>query len=97
MVGWSRRNSESAERRRRWWASLTDEEKAFEVKREKVGDRVLYYAFAIILVLLLGALAIPLPWMDQHKIPVVGVLLAVFPGGLILAAFVAIYKMRQVK
>lgn len=27
MVGWSRRNAEDRERRARWWASLSDEER----------------------------------------------------------------------
>jgi hypothetical protein len=30
MVGWSRRSRESDERRARWWASLSDEEREME-------------------------------------------------------------------
>ncbi len=41
MVGWSRRSAESRERRRRWWASLSDEEKFAILRREAKVDRIM--------------------------------------------------------
>lgn len=38
MVGWSRRNSEASERRRRWWATLNEEQRAEVIKREHEFD-----------------------------------------------------------
>lgn len=97
MVGWSRRNAESAERRRRWWASLTNEEKALESRRMKVEDRVFFYGFAVILLLLCLMLAL-MPLLEGWSQPqVLALVLAIFPGGLVLTAFISIYKVRQVK
>jgi len=41
MVGWSRRSRESSERRRRWWNSLTEEQKADALIREAAGDKTI--------------------------------------------------------
>lgn len=40
MVGWSRRNAEASARRARWWATLTEEERAAVRAREAASDRV---------------------------------------------------------
>ena len=50
MVGWSRRNRESSERRQRWWNSLTEEQKAAARKREAEFDRKLGKIGTVILI-----------------------------------------------
>jgi hypothetical protein len=44
MVGWSRRNREASERRARWWATLSDEEKA-EYNRRAAEQDERFFAF----------------------------------------------------
>jgi hypothetical protein len=44
MIGHARRVRESAERRRRWWAGLTDDEREFVTFREQVHEpRAVFY------------------------------------------------------
>lgn len=38
MVGWSRRSRESDERRARWWASLTNEEREMATFLSEVNE-----------------------------------------------------------
>lgn len=52
MVGWSRRNRESSERRRRWWNSLTPEQRKAAKIREAEFDRSLAKIGTIVLVVL---------------------------------------------
>ena len=55
MVGWSRRNKESAERRARWWASLTEEEREMEtfvheVQMPRETFQVLFWGLVVLVV-----------------------------------------------
>lgn len=47
MVGWTRRNRESAERRRRWFASLTEEQRQAVLEHEAEFDRKLLRGLGI--------------------------------------------------
>ncbi len=98
MIGWSSRDTRK--RRQRWWDSLTEAEKALELRREKVADRVFFQALGIILSLLVLMLLIPSEWrqwLDRHRGVMLTLFLAIWPGGLVIAAFIAIYKRRRVK
>lgn len=52
MVGWSRRNRESSERRQRWWNSLTPEQKEQARAREAAFDRKLAQVGTLFLIFL---------------------------------------------
>jgi hypothetical protein len=98
MIGWSRRNTESSRRRTAWWASLTEEEKALETRREAVADRWFYrVVWAIALYIVVLWVAIPLDWANRHMRAYMALWLLAHPGGLIIGAFWAIHKKRQVK
>jgi len=49
MVGWTRRNAEDRERRRRWLASLSREELALE-RRQRAEENRLFKYFPVVLV-----------------------------------------------
>lgn len=53
MVGWSRRNREASERRSRYLASLTEEQRKNLMIREAESDRKFFRGFAIFLVCLI--------------------------------------------
>ena len=51
MVGWSRRNAESRERRARWWASLSDEEREMHAFLSEVnGPRDAFLIFKVFMI-----------------------------------------------
>lgn len=53
MVGWTRRNAEDAKRRKKWWASLSEEQKAEIHKRDEASDLYWVPKLKVILVVLL--------------------------------------------
>jgi hypothetical protein len=97
MIGWTSRNSRDQARRDRWWASLTDDQKALERRRSKVEDRWALYGFAVIFsyLLLVGSQATR-DWAHHHIGVFFALMLLGHPGGMIVLAFVIIYKRRQV-
>lgn len=98
MIGWSRRSTESNRRRAAWWASLTEEQKALERRREAVSDRWFFRIIAgIFLYMAVLWFAVPKDWANQHLQAYMGLWLLAHPGGMVIGAFVAIYKKRQVR
>ena len=97
MIGWSRRSTESSRRRSEWWESLTEEEKALEVRREKVEDRWFWYTFGgTFAVLVVFWLIVPHELFEQS--PVVRFLFMItFPFCLTVGALVSIHKKKQVQ
>jgi hypothetical protein len=75
MVGWSRRNAESRARRRRWWNSLSEDEK--DVQR--VGESKLDLAFdelapwfialGVFLLIAMGVYLATHPTPPSHEVP----------------------------
>jgi hypothetical protein len=53
MVGWTHRNTESNQRRARWWASLSEEEKKVALAEQAKDDRI-----AILLLTVLALVAL---------------------------------------
>lgn len=102
MVGWSRRNTESTERREAWWATLTEKQKALESRRSKVEDRLFGYVFGVTIFALMTLTAVfrSVPdhqWLNQHPEIFIPCFLAAFPGIAIVGSFIAIHKVKQVK
>ena len=69
MVGWSRRNRESAKRRAAWWATLSEEEKeaALIGEREVEGKAVLIFYTCLTI---LGLVVLLMVWSTKDKKPV---------------------------
>jgi len=91
VIGWSRRAREDSRRRRAWWASLSDEERALEERRSAEERRLAWTLFLVPvppLAVLLAAWAFA---PDSVLLPVVGAVL--FPVGL---AVDAIWVSRRV-
>jgi hypothetical protein len=61
MVGWSRRNAENRERRNRWWASLSDDEREMYAFLSEVnGPRdafLIFKTFTIVFVLFVAMMS----------------------------------------
>jgi hypothetical protein len=58
MVGWSRRGSESSARRKLWWDSLTQEEKADAVAKEAASDEKVVNVVLVVLSIAILALLV---------------------------------------
>lgn len=55
MVGWSRRSAEDSARRRRWWASLSDDEREMHAFLSEVnGPRDMFLIFKTIVFMFIG-------------------------------------------
>lgn len=97
MIGWSRRSAESSRRQSEWWDSLTEEEKALEIRRGAVEDRWFWYTFGgtfAFLVLLWLALSREL----FEGSPVARYLFMIsFPLCLTAGALMATHKKKQVR
>lgn len=57
MIGWSRRSREDSERRARWWATLTEEQKRRYNERQAEVDRKFFMFAKVVLPILLVILA----------------------------------------
>lgn len=98
MIGWSSRNAASNRRRRLWWASLTEEEKALERRRDSVENRVFFHVFWVVAVLLfLMWVFAPNAWLTAHPLVALALYVTIFPGGMVVGAFVSMHKGRQIK
>jgi hypothetical protein len=98
VIGWTSRNTRSRERRAHWWASLTDDQKALERRRDKVENRWAAYGFtAIFAYLILVWAAAPREWAQRHPHVYIALMSLGHPGGLAVLVFVLIHKKRQVK
>lgn len=98
MIGWSSRNSRDRKRRAQWWASLTEEEKSLETRREAVADRWFFYVTGGVFLYLLGVWAlVPGEWSKSHPQVVFALFLLGHPGGMVIGVFVGLYKKRRVQ
>jgi hypothetical protein len=98
MIGWSSRNAYASRRRRQWWASLTEEEKALELRREGVENRVFFQVFVVVAVLLFLMWAFaPDAWLNAHPLVALVLYLTIFPGGMVVGALVSKHKGRRIK
>lgn len=90
-------NLEVARRRRIWWASLTDEERTLEARRQKAVDWWFTCTFGITTVLVLVYAVLVYLGVVHHEIIERILAYAAFPLGLLLSGAFALYKRGQVK
>ncbi len=58
MVGWSRRGREDSERRGRWWASLTPQQRAESRLRQGREDHLLLWGLALLAATLIAGVLV---------------------------------------
>jgi hypothetical protein len=97
MIGWSSRNSRYREHRARWWASLTEDQKALERRRSAEEDRWFFGTlFCQWAALFLLSLLVPEGAWNDSVILKMSPLVAV-PMILVISAFIANHKKKQVE
>ena len=68
MVGWTRRARKSRERTRRWWLSLTEEQRVQHRKDDKEYNRKYGWVFeAAFVIMILGITATFLIWLTTME------------------------------
>ncbi len=88
---------EEARQRRLRWASLTEEEKALEIRRQKVMDRWFVSTFGLTGALVLAYAGLVYFGIFHHGFVEQVLAFFAFPAGLFLSGAFALYKRGQVK